>query len=443
MNQVDKKWNEIITDLEYNPIKIYHRQLMLMSMDLIYHTVGSFYFDGKRVERGWGDGLIIGAPRCGKTEAAKQYMYHHRAGEMITGENVSYPGLVVGVRMTEHSQMVVWGKFVKNDKQLLTCDEFSNLDQDTISRLSDLRSSGIAEVVKIRSSRAWARTRKIFISNPRDGSDLGDLEFPINAVKQLIGRKEDIARFDIIQGILHTDISSREIAEARKKQIPHVYTQQLCHERVLWAWSRTPEQIVFTPKAVEEIYAVAEKQVKDWSSDIPIVIGPEQHERVARLTAALAARLYSTDQSGSKLIVTKDHARAIDRYMHRLFTDNGLKYDRYVERFKRRNKVFIENTDSIADLVKIHIPHYREVIRVFIDNKYVTPQQLEHEIYQMSPIDVKKVVGLLSQWGLIIKYRQNGYKKTGNFNKLLGDFFQDELTTFNTEVAEHQEADNL
>lgn len=437
------KWDEIITDLEYNPIKIYNRRLMLKSIDLVYHSVGSFNFDGDLVTRGFGDALLIGATRCGKSKSAERYMMHCGTGEMIKGENVSYPGLVGGVRMTDKSQIIIWGKFVKNDRQLLTCDEFSNLDQETISRLSDLRSSGVAEVVKIKSSKAWARTRKIFISNPRDGSDLGDYEFPINTVRQLIGRKEDIARFDIIQGILHTDISSREIAEARKKHVPHIFTSRLCHERVVWAWTRTPDQIIFTPKAINEIYTIAEKQVKDWSSDIPIVIGPEQHEKVARLTAALAARLYSTDDSGAKLIITKVHAKAIEEYMHQLFTDDGLKYDRYVERFRRRNKVFTDNTASIADLVKEHIPFYQEVIRVFIDNKYVQPQQLEQEIYQMSPIDVKKAVGLLSQWGLILRNRHHGYRKTGNFNKLLGKFFTNELTTFNTEVAEYKEADNI
>jgi len=442
MNPVTKKWNEIIDDLEHNVIKIYGQRSMLKTYDLIYHTVQSFFFNGKYVERGWGDVLVIGSPRCGKSEAAKQYINFVEAGEMITGENVSYAGLVGGVRMTDHSQMIMWGKYARNDGKLVICDELSNLSMDDIGRLSALRSSGIAEVTKIQSNKAHARTRKVFISNPRDGSDLVQLDFPIYSIKSLMGRLEDIARFDVILGVTSTGITPTFISESQKEKIEHKFTAKLCHERIMWAWSRTPEQVKFSTGAKDAIYKLADYHVNNWSSSVPMVVGPEQPERIARLCCALAARVYSTDSTGELLLVEPVHVEAVGEFMEQLFNDPGLRYNYFVDREHAKEKQF-QNMKQLAEVFRENIPEYQQVIRVFLDNKFVSSNQLGQEIYSLTPEQSKKVISHMVQLNLISKYRNDGYKKLGKFNQLIRSEFENIIKDFSVNFGNVKESEDF
>ena len=440
MNPVTEKWNEIIDDLEHNAIKVYGQRTMLKTYDLVYHTVQSFHFNGKYVERGWGDVLVIGSPRCGKSEAAKQYISFVEAGEMITGENVSYAGLVGGVRMTDHSQMIMWGKYARNDGKLVICDELSNLPVDDIGRLSALRSSGIAEVTKIQSNKAHARTRKIFISNPRDGSDLAQIDFPIYSVKSLMGRQEDVARFDITLGVTSSGITPSFIAGEQAKKIEHKFTAKLCHERVMWAWSRTPEQVRFSDAAKRAIFKLADHHVHNWASSIPLVVGPEQPERIARLCAAVAARVFSTDETGELLLIEEVHVEAVGEFMEEAFNDPGLRYNTFVDREHAKDKQF-QNMKQLAEIFKQNIPHYKHVLRIFLDNKSVTANQLVNEIYELTPEQSKKVISHLVQLNLIAKCRSDGYKKLGKFNQLMRSEFENETQDFSVEFGDVKESE--
>ncbi len=439
MNPVTVKWNEIIKDLEHNAVRIYGQSLMLKVYDLAYHSLQSFYFNGKYVERGWLDVLAMGSPRCGKSEAAKQYINFVHAGEMITGENVSYAGLVGGVKMTDTSQMIMWGKYARNDGKLVICDEFSNMTMDDIGRLSALRSSGVAEVTKIQSNKAYARTRKIFISNPRDGADLIHLDFPIYAVKSLVGRLEDIARFDLIVGVTAVGITPARIAEAQREVVEHKFTAKLCHERIMWAWSRTPEQVRFTDAARDAIYTLADYHVNHWASSIPLVVGPEQPERIARLCAAIAARVFSTDATGELLIVDKIHVDAVADFMDQLFNDTSLRYNVFVEREHAKDKQF-SDLDELARVFKQNIPEYKAILRVFLDNKNVTVNQLTQEVYSLTPEQAKKVISNLVQLNLISKYKNDGYRKLGKFNRLITSKFEDETKDFTVTFGGVQES---
>ena len=55
-----EKLHEIYTDLERNILHIWERKSMLIAMDLVYHSVLRFKFQGSLLQRGWVEGFIIG-----------------------------------------------------------------------------------------------------------------------------------------------------------------------------------------------------------------------------------------------------------------------------------------------------------------------------------------------------------------------------------------------
>lgn len=432
MNKIQAKLDEIHNDLEFNVTKVYGRRLMLMTYDLAWHSVISFDFDGKRVSRGFLDVLIIGEPRCGKSEMVNRMQEHFNMGEIITGENVSKAGLVGGVNITDNSKMIIWGKYPRNNGRLVVTDEYSNLDIETIAALSAVRSSGVAEINKIISGRAEAMTRKISISNPRTGNNFDSVEYPIMLVKNLIGRDEDIARFDVILGVRQNDMTAKDIAQARKVAIPHVYTKELCNWLLQWTWDLTPEQVRFTPKAVDAVYDVAEKQIQAWSSPFPMIVGPEQHERVARLCAALAARLFTFEEK--KLIIREEHVEVIKNYMEKIYTHNALEYHIYAQRMRARSEQFASKQEDILSGIKA-LPFSTRVLKLFLDNYYVNKVQLEDEIHELTPGKARKIISSLSSWGLITRGKR-GYVKTESFNRVLRSNFTGDLNSIHFDEEE-------
>src|SRR6185503_2222957 len=96
-NRVKAKFDEIHQDLEANVTKIYRRRDLLTAFDLVTHSVLSFRFQGNIVHKGWCEALVIGDTRVGKSESVGRLVNHYRVGELVTGENASFAGLIGGM----------------------------------------------------------------------------------------------------------------------------------------------------------------------------------------------------------------------------------------------------------------------------------------------------------------------------------------------------------
>ncbi|MEK9208328.1 MAG: hypothetical protein AAB922_07610, partial [Patescibacteria group bacterium] len=172
------------------------RDDILHAFDLVAYSVLHFDFLRQRVRKGWVEGLVLGDTRCGKSETAQRLVQHYRAGEVATGENATYAGLIGGMQQTQKTWSITWGKIPLNDRRMLVIDEVSSLDHAAIARMSSVRSSGVAEVVKIQTERTASRVRLLWIGNPRRPRPLASYNSGVEAVQELIGQPEDVARFD-------------------------------------------------------------------------------------------------------------------------------------------------------------------------------------------------------------------------------------------------------
>lgn len=335
---IKEKLKEIHEDLTHNVTQIYKREDIQRVIDLVYHSVLQFKFLGRLVTKGRVEGLVLGDTRCGKSETVEKMIAHYHAGELVTGENTSYAGLIGGMQQTQQRWSISWGKIPLNDRRLIAIDEVSGLHVDQISLMSGVRSSGIAEIVKIQSEKTYARTRLLWLSNSRSGRRLDTYNHGVMAIKELIGRTEDVARFDIATIAASGEVPVSVMFELKDKKVKHQFTTELCNKLVLWAWSRTPDQIHISKETEAEIYKSVNILDDKYSSAIPLVEPAEQRIKLARMATSLACRLFSTED-GETVIVTPAHVREIVDFLQEVFDKPSMGYDMFSANMKKADKV--------------------------------------------------------------------------------------------------------
>jgi hypothetical protein len=311
--------------------RIYERRDLMLAVDLTFHSATQFAFQGEMLVRGWVELLVIGDSRTGKTTIVQRLMQHYNAGEFSSGENTSVAGLVGGLHEVAGSWATRWGRIPLNDRRLLAIDEAGNLPTDQIGRMSSMRSSGVAEIVKIHTERTRARTRQVWISNPREPRPLSSFSQGVLAVKSLIGAPEDIARFDLVVTAATSDVALEIINAERVAELPMTFVSALCHDRVLWVWSRRPDQVQFQPDAERHLLrrALEQGQKYRYASEVPLVEPNEQRVKLARLAVAAAAVFFSSDESGERIIVEMEHVELAYQFTERIYAKPSLAFEEY------------------------------------------------------------------------------------------------------------------
>jgi hypothetical protein len=334
-----KKLREIADDLAEHVTHIYGRPELHAAMDLVFHSAISFDFGNSRMNRGWLDLLVLGDTRTGKSEAAARLTRHYAAGEVVSCESASFAGIIGGLQQFGATKewAITWGQIPINDRRLVVLDEVSGLTTEEIASMSSVRSSGIAELSKIQQDATWARTRLIWLSNPRGGR-MSDYTYGVQAIQPLIGNPEDIARFDLAMTVSAGEVPPEEInrvhTSGRQK-----YPEDLCRQLIRWVWSRTPEQIVWTDDAYRLCLDEATKLGGRYTEDPPLIQAANAREKVARVAVALAARTFSTDPSGERVIIRRVHVRDAVLFIDKLYGMRGFGYrERSDELIAARNE---------------------------------------------------------------------------------------------------------
>lgn len=327
---VTDKMHEIHSDLERNVTYVWERKTVAYATDLVYHSVLNFVFQEQKVKRGWCECLIIGDSGQAKTTLVERLMQHYGVGELLNGESTKRTGLVYNLKQAGDSWMLNWGAMPLNDGGLLTIDELSGMPTEDLAKMSDVRSSGVAKAAGVVTGETLARTRLIFMSNPRSGRQLKSEPFGVSAILKVIGAAEDVRRLDFAVGVasgeVSTDIINRSVATF--EEVPHLYTSDLCRHRVLWAWSRKSDDIHFTDEAVAKILDCANKMGAKYSSRIPLVEAADQRIKLARLSVSTACCMFSTDD-GENVIVKPEHVDFVFRFLNTVYDSRALGYDKF------------------------------------------------------------------------------------------------------------------
>ncbi|HEY6058722.1 MAG TPA: toprim domain-containing protein [Candidatus Limnocylindrales bacterium] len=412
------KLQDIYDDLRLTVHRIHGRFDMQIAFDLVWHSVIGFTFNGAFVRRGWVEAMVMGDSGQGKSEMAQGLLGHYRMGARLPAEQTSMAGLIGGLEKLGDNWMLGWGQIPLNDKRLLVIDEAQGLSSSAIEAMSDVRASGIAEVTKIRTERTNARCRLIWLANPVSGITLAQHNQGVLAVKDLFKKPEDIRRLDLAIAVASGDVDvARQVNVLHATDVVQRYTSELCRKLVLWAWSRRPDQVMFEPDATDEILAAATVMGRHYHPSIPLVEPADQRLKLARLAAAIAARLFSTDD-GERLIVKAEHVRFVVDYLDRAYNAPNLAYGEYSDAMRRTESL---DGDELA--------RAKETIRGWANDEGAIAFLRAARVFKKNElIDVvgwddsyaKDQLRFLAANRLITSARE-GYRKTPIFISLLRD----------------------
>jgi hypothetical protein len=332
------KLNSIYQDFEANVTRIYQRRMVHLMIDLAYHSPLLLIFDRHTV-KGWVEVLILGDSAQGKTETANGLMNHYQLGYKFDCKNATVAGILGGLQQMGTRWMISWGIMPTHDKRLVIFEELKGASTDVIGKLTDMRSSGIAEIPKIERRRTHARTRIVALSNPRSDRPLQTYNFGVMAVKELIGNLEDIRRFDAVSLVSSREIDPQVLNMLTKSrpETPHEYTSSLCRSLVLWAWTREPGQVQFSKDSTTAVLDLATTLCEEFSDAIPLVDRGSMRFKLARLSAALAARTFSSE--GQVLEVLVPHVEFIVDALRKSYGSPVFGYKDFTDATKTNDTV--------------------------------------------------------------------------------------------------------
>lgn len=429
---VETKFDEITTDLTANVHKIRQRGLMNKSIDLVYHSALSFKFLEDTVHRGWLELLIIGDSGQGKSKMLRTLMSHYQLGEWVQGESAGRTGLVYTIQKNNDQWYYIWGVLPLNDGALVAIDEMQGIKPSDFSELSELRESGVAKVDKAVHGETQSRCRLIYLANSRQGIPLEQFNYGVEAItgsRGLIPQREDVRRIDFALAVTSSQIDPAIYNKRyNEKAVPHVYTSALCNLLIRWTWSRSPENIIILEDAEDLILKFALKMSSEYVASIPLVEPADQRMKLARLSVAAAARVFSCDDTGQKLIVTKDHVIFAYEHLNKLYKMDELGYYLYSKQEKWTRDLNDEQLASIkTEILQLH--YWEELKDILLFQDIIKVKELE-EMLAIEYPDAKRLCRLLIKNRLIRQEKgSSGFVKTPAFVKLLKEIKKKGIVT--------------
>lgn len=282
-----------------------------------------------------------------------------------------------------------------SDRRLVVLDEASGLSHEEIQKMSDVRSRGFIRLQKIQAEQAWARTRLLWLSNPRDES-MERYTYGVQAIAPLVGNREDVARFDFAMALTQHDVDMDQIYQPPTNTEAE-YTSEDAHTLVLWAWSRKPEHVEWEFGAEHDVFTVAEWLGNQYVSDPPLIQAANAHVKIARVAVAMAAATFSTDKTGEKLIVRKTHVHEAAWFLHSLYKKDTFGYHTLSERQR-------DTSDRAArsmELSRRWLLENRMLVEFFQRTEGQFRREMIEQMLNLSREEANAIVNRLFTWGLV------------------------------------------
>lgn len=313
--------------------------------------------------------------------------------------------------------MITWGLIPLNHERIVIIDEASSLSEREIGQMSRVRSEGVAEISKIIRESTHASTRLLWLSNPRSGRPIMTYNTGAQAIKELMGSNEDVSRFDFAITVATDEVDSGtiniilqdEYFEDREK-----YNADLFRNLILWSWSRTAEQVKFTKGAVRQIIRSAIKFGHEYSPTIPLIQSENFRIKLAKISAAVAARVFSTDKPAQSVIVKKYHVRAAIQFLEELYTKPSMAYDLFSQSV---NKSVSKEVKTIREAFANLGSETRFAMKGILEESEITAEHLAD--YTGDIHTAKILLGQLVRLGCLRRLRRGQYVKNTEFQKWL------------------------
>jgi hypothetical protein len=257
---------------------------------------------------------------------------------------------------------------------------------------------------------------------------IADYNYGIEAVPELIGAAEDVARFDFALIVAQNEVSSDEINSARSKKQTCKYTSDLCHKLIMWAWSRKPEDVVFSSDIAETTLKAAKALGRIFSPKICLIQSEDVRFKLLRIACAAAARTFST-KDGKQLLVEKKHIEYAYNFLYHIYSKPSNGYVQLSETEKERST--LRDPLAVKDILSQCGPMLPDLIEGFLEHRMIGARDLA-DYAGIDIFQARSLVSELVRQRAIIKV-YGGYTKKPAFKtflyKLRAQLTKDEATT--------------
>ena len=217
-----------------------------------------------------------------------------------------------------------------------------------------------------------------------------------------------VASGDVPSSVLNIRDANRPVSSS-------TFDSDVCRDLILWALSRKADQVQFEPEATEAILAASEKMGSTYVSSIPLVEAADQRLKLARMAAAIAARTFSTDETGSCIVVRKCHAEFVHAFLDRIYSNPTFGYSDYSRLIQGENRV--SDPQEIMDLVK-GLANAKDVIRSLLDwQGFSVPDWMD--VTEHDKDEARMALGILVRKNAIKRGRGGLYYKCPPFIAML------------------------
>lgn len=371
LEALESKLDDIYTDLEANVTLIFERRALQQAIDLTYYSPLSLSFDGKDI-KGCMDTLVLGDSSVGKSETFLGLQKHYGLGERVDCKNATRAGILGGVEQLAGKHFVTWGIIPRHDGRLVALEELKGMAPEVYSSLTDMRSSGVAEIPKIRHGKALARTRLVAFTNPRSGLPMCSYGFGVDAIRELIPGLEDIRRFDLAV-VLDRDDVDAEVLQTYRPQVEHVADSESSRALVLWSWTRPHRSVVYDGDTESLIREASKYLTSKFTDELPILDRGSTRFKITRIASAVAARTFSTCDDYEQLIIRPCHAQWACKYIDTLYSSHTHGYLRYSEHVKKEAQ--IAEPAEIKRLI-LGTPNPRQTVDRLLATQRIEPQDI-------------------------------------------------------------------
>lgn len=395
----NKAWDDLCTfasEISLQYTRIYNRLDWHLVGLLTYLSPLHFKYPHEGLQRGWLNSLAIGDTQTGKSEVARQLQRVFDCGAIVNAENCSFVGLIGGTIKNSTGQfMLRWGRVPINDRQLVVIEELSGLSTVEISRMSEVRSSGIARIDKGGiTAETTARTRLLALSNVRGmGKALASYQSGLRAISELVGQAEDVSRFDLICTLTDSEVSS-DIINQPALDYEHLGLYTLEHMRglVRFIWSLKPDQIQLTEKAYFATLQITKEMSQRYHPSVPIFKAGSGRLKLARLACAIACALFNWD--GKQIIVELRHVRCAEKLLMLLYDKESFGYLKYSLKAFCRDKITgEEKLTEVFEKVFHKVEKRKRVLHYIEMNDRFSDREL-HEITGIPGVEISQFLGV-------------------------------------------------
>lgn len=325
-------------------------KLWFMS-DMVFNSILEFDYQDRI--RGSLDVFILGDTQVGKSETTSKLVDLYKFGHFLSLKTSTTVGLIGGSNKVEGSWLNTIGAIPRQHKKLAVMEEFSGAKPDFISTMTDIRSSG-----KLRLARAAGemnvpcRLRMITISNPindAQGNPRALSTFPngVQPLMELVKSAEDVARYD---GFLLVSKVTERVNPFSIRLTGTPIPSEAYEHKAMWVATRSPEDVIFAEESDSYIWEKSEELNALFESNFPL-FGVTTPLKLARFSVALASLIVNTDNTYTKVIVTKAIVDYVVEYLKSIYDNDVFKLREYKKEYDSYNE--LTNADMV-ELQKLY-----------------------------------------------------------------------------------------